>query len=321
MSTVNPPLISVIMAVFNCEQFLTESLRSVVEQSEVDFELLILDDGSTDGSRNVIDSFCAAEDRIRCVEHPGGVNRGLARSLNVLISEAKGRFIARMDGDDVCCPNRFRAQLEFMRSNPDVVAVGCQCDVIDRSGNRVGQIRRPVTHDEIEHKFFNGGGGIMHPAAMIRAEGLRSIGGYDETLRYAQDMDLFLRLGEIGRLANLSETALKYRWHAGQISVGKRSQQLICVAAAISKASLRRNISVVDQLAEIYGELAWRLRLEGRRCMAFRYACRLVALDPSHRRGWRYMATSLIARRTAFDEIRVLPESRESENGELCVNL
>ena len=310
MSGAASPPISVLMAVRNGQAFLGESIESVLGQTATDFEFLVADDGSTDGSRGLIEEFCRTDPRIRLIDRPGGGNRGVSASLNELFAKSSGEFIARMDADDVCCQGRFAAQVAFLREHPQVVAVGCQCDVIDSHGEQVGRIQRPSAHDAIEHRFFNGGGGIMHPAAMIRAESLRRIGGYDESLTYAQDLDLFLRLGEMGQLSNLNETLLKYRWHPGQISVGKRSHQLSCVASTLIKVSKRRKVSVSKQLIEIYGELAWRLRLEGKRLSAFRHACRVVALDPHRLLGWRYVATSLLGRRLGREAIRIEPEGQ-----------
>ena len=126
------PELSVVMAIYNGREFLREAIDSVLSQTMRDFEFVIVDDGSTDGSHSIVESY--SDPRIRIISQE---NTGLAQALNNGISESKGEFIARMDQDDICLPERFAVQLEFLKNHHDVVAVGCGAIYMDESGKSV----------------------------------------------------------------------------------------------------------------------------------------------------------------------------------------
>ena len=234
--------VSVIMAVCNGEKFLQDAVESILKQSVDDFELLIIDDGSTDGSWEILESFAKKDSRVRLIRQK---NIGLTKSLNIGLRHARGELIARMDGDDLCLPNRFSTQLDFLRQNPDVVACGSNVELIDSEGYRIGVYRRPQTHDEIEEHFWSGlAGAIVHPSAMIRSDALKKIGGYNERFSKCQDYDLWFRLAEIGRLANVPEVLLQWRQHANSICYQSSDVQFVLAQEIYHDAARRRGLDI-----------------------------------------------------------------------------
>jgi len=236
--------VSVIMAVCNGEKFLQDAVESVLKQSVDDFEFLIIDDGSTDGSGEILENFSKKDSRVRLIRQK---NIGLTKSLNIGLRHARGEFIARMDGDDLCFPNRFATQLDFLRQNPDVVACGSNVELIDSDGDRIGVYRRPQTHEEIEEHFWSGlAGAIVHPSAMIRTDALKKIGGYNERFSKCQDYDLWFRLAEIGRLANVSEVLLQWRQHANSICYQSSDVQFVLAQEIYFDAARRRGLDIAN---------------------------------------------------------------------------
>src|SRR5687768_3557201 len=168
------------MPVFNTERYLKYALESVLAQTFEDFEFIILDDGSTDSSVHIIQEYAENDERIRFfpLEHRGYVSL-LRRGLN----HARGEFVARMDSDDICTPERFEKQVDFLRANPDVVAVGSQIVVIDPYGSKVEKPQHKLSHEEIEKELLNGvGWAMVHPTVTMRREPLMKVGGYREDL-------------------------------------------------------------------------------------------------------------------------------------------
>ncbi|TVQ31347.1 MAG: glycosyltransferase [Phycisphaeraceae bacterium] len=234
-----PPRISILLPVYNAGAFLEEAVESVLAQSRADFELLALDDGSNDGSTDVLRRFEAMDPRVRVVSRP---NAGLVRTLNELIELASAPLLARMDADDVCLPDRLRAQVEFLDANPDVVCIGGAVVFIDESG-RVLHRPAPVRGDmAVQREALCGRTPICHPASMFRAEAIRKVGGYRASTWPAEDLDLWLRLGELGALDNVPECVLQYRLHAASISFSRSREQLAQQEAVCRAAWLRRGV-------------------------------------------------------------------------------
>lgn len=212
------PVVSVVMAVHNGEKYLAEAVESILHQTFADFEFLIIDDGSTDGSVAILSAYAARDARIRLVSQ---AHCGLTKSLNAGIELAQGEFIARFDADDVSLPDRFDRQVSALRSDPSLVVIGTKVELITDEGLYLGTRRNATEHNEIRKRLLLAdGGALTHPAVMIRRSALEAIGGYDETFSVGQDLELFLRLSEIGKLGNLPDTLLLWRQH--DTSVNRR---------------------------------------------------------------------------------------------------
>ncbi len=199
---------AVLMPVYNAASFLKEAIDSVLRQSFRDFEFLIIEDGSTDGSLDIIKSY--SDPRIRIIENKK--NLGLVESLNKGLNLLACEYIIRMDADDVCMPGRFKKQIGFMDANPDVGVCGSWIEVF--SGKNKNLRPAPTRHEEIfPAMLFNSM--IYHPSSILRRSSLNSAGGfYDKSACPAEDYDYWVRLGAEGvRFANIPEALLRYRLH------------------------------------------------------------------------------------------------------------
>ena len=181
-----PPLASVLLPVFNAERFVCQAIQSVLTQTFEDFELLLLDDGSTDRSPEIIRDVAAHDCRCRIVMGP---NRGLIATLNNGILLARAEFIIRMDADDISRPNRFTKQIEFLQRNPQHVALGSRLELIDPEGLPICEIIDCYSHEQIEAALLTLGVAIPHPASSIRRSALVRIGGYRAEYVHAEDRD------------------------------------------------------------------------------------------------------------------------------------
>jgi glycosyltransferase involved in cell wall biosynthesis len=196
------------MGMFNAARFLNPAIESIVGQSYTNWELIVIDDGSTDSSLTVARAWSERDGRIRTVSHP--VNRGLAVSLNYGFALSKGELIARMDADDVSLPGRLEAQVGFLDIRPDVAVVGTGAHFVDADGNGLGTGHLLEDHEDIAANIYRTGP-FIHPSVMMRRRFLESLGGYDVRLRRAQDADLWLRGYRRFRYHNLSEPLIRCR--------------------------------------------------------------------------------------------------------------
>ena len=199
------PKISVIMPVFNGEGHLEEAVESILKQSFGDFEFIIINDGSYDGTSKILVSY--RDRRIRLIERE---NRGFAHSLNEGIQAARGKYIARMDADDVALEDRFQLQYDFMESHPDVDILGGQAYVIDEKGALTGEMRKPVSWKNIS-QYIEYACPICHPTYFVRKRVYEITRGY-RNMPPVEDYDFLLRAFEKRFIMeNLSEKILKYR--------------------------------------------------------------------------------------------------------------
>jgi glycosyltransferase involved in cell wall biosynthesis len=212
---IETPKISVILPVYNCQEFVSEAVISILNQTFSNFELIIIDDCSTDKTLEIIKSF--DDSRIKIIEKPK--NSGYTDSLNFGIDIAKGEYIARMDGDDISLPMRFEKQVAFLDHNQDVIM--CGSDIAILSSDK--PLYKYHSHEEIlvDLCFQNA---FCHPTVMIRKTALL-VNKYDKNFEPAEDYELWIRLSQIGKLANLNEVLLRYRVHENQISKSKNAIQ------------------------------------------------------------------------------------------------
>ncbi|MEZ5689923.1 MAG: glycosyltransferase [Caenibius sp.] len=225
------PAVSVAMSVYNGERFLREAIDSILAQTFTDFEFVILDDGSSDSTRAIIDDYAARDSRIRAISRE---NRGLIVSLNQLLAESRAPLIARMDADDIAHRERFAQQVAFLGDNPDHGVVGCWTADIDEDGNRYTIRGRdhPLTHSEFLLAIEEGGPLLCHPGVIFRRDLVRSVGGYHAAFKHCEDLDLWLRLASVTRIANLPERLVYYRHYSDQVSSRHATEQQIGAAVA-----------------------------------------------------------------------------------------
>jgi len=232
------PPVSVIMPVYNAEQYLSSAIESILAQTFCDFEVIALDDGSTDSSPEILARYGKQDRRVRVFTRPQAT---LGALLNEGLREAQGDYIARMDADDISRPTRFEQQLQYLHTHPDVGIVGAQALAISPEGEPIRPLDHPVDHDEIEWDLLSGNGAsLRHPAVMMRADVIQKVGGYSGDLETAEDVDLYLRVAEVARLANLPETLLEYRYHPSSINSTRRPQQTRDMHDIIEGALQRR---------------------------------------------------------------------------------
>lgn len=205
------PKISVLMPVYNAEKFLKEAIDSILNQTFKDFEFLIINDASTDRSKGIILSY--KDPRIRYFENRK--NLGVARTLNSGLRLAKGKYIARMDADDISLPDRFKKQVKFMEKNPQTAVCGTWLQLINNKANDIW--RCPSDHETIKSLslFYSS---IYHPTVFIRVNILKKNNlSYNQSFIHAEDYELWVRIMEKTRVANLKEVLLFHRIHSNEV--------------------------------------------------------------------------------------------------------
>ena len=228
------------MPVYNAARYVEKAVQSVLSQTFANFEFLILDDGSTDASLKIVQKLATTDSRIRVFTRK---NKGGSASRNELIRIARGPYIAIMDSDDICRSGRLEKQIAYLNAHPDCVAVGSRVLFIDAGGMPIIEFGDCFSHEEIDNfHLTRAGGRLCHPSAMIRREALLQVGLYNEQRRYGEDVDLFLRLAEVGKLANLREVLLDYRYHLSSISFAHKQGQRADAKWAAECARTRRGI-------------------------------------------------------------------------------
>jgi len=215
------PLVTVLLPVYNAEKYLAEAVKSVLDQTFSDFELLVIDDGSTDRSAEILEGF--HDSRIRYLKNETNVK--LIRTLNRGLKEARGEFIARMDSDDICFPQRLERQLQFFVREPDTAVVGTFAIRIDETGRHGSLIKRPVGAELSRSAWLPTP--LLHPTVMMRRSLVDKGFTYDDSCLHCEDYDLWIRLLKAGhRIENLPAPLLFYRLHGGGVSVQNRELQL-----------------------------------------------------------------------------------------------
>ncbi len=226
------PAISVAMSVYNGERFLAEAIESILGQTFGDYEFLILDDGSSDGSRDIYESYARKDSRIRTIVRE---NRGLIVSLNQLLAEAAAPVIARMDADDICDPTRFEKQIAFLNANPDYGVIGSWTADINEFGtsHRMEGFDHPLNHEAFLQAIEDDAPLLCHPVVTYRKDVVLGVGGYHSAFRHCEDYDLWLRLATVTKLANLPERLIRYRHYEGQVSARHATEQKIAHTVAL----------------------------------------------------------------------------------------
>jgi glycosyltransferase involved in cell wall biosynthesis len=199
------PAVSVVLPVRDGEPYVAAALSSIIEQSFADLEVIVVDDGSTDGTPGILRAVRDA--RVRVITQG---TLGVPRALNRAIAEARGAVIARMDADDVALPERLQRQLEFLQSHPDVGLLGTGAREVDRAGRVVRTIVPPAGDAEIRRALV-WANPFVHASVVFHRQAFEAAGGYDPSFPVAQDYELWTRMASVTRMANLAEPLLLRR--------------------------------------------------------------------------------------------------------------
>lgn len=201
------------MPAYNAERYIKDSIESILNQSERDFEFIIVDDGSTDKTSLIISSFSDPRLRVFKINHCG-----LIYSLNFGISKANGEYIARMDVDDISEPNRLKKQADFLDDHPDIALCGSFATIIDENGKVKGRLEYSPIEDKNIRRYALLHNPFIHPTIMIRKKVFDSVGMYKSLFKHVEDYELWTRVLRKYKGATLSEALLKYRIHENQVT-------------------------------------------------------------------------------------------------------
>ena len=216
------PLISVIMAVFNGENFLAEAIDSILRQSYPNFEFIIIDDCSNDQTPDILSMYANQEKRVKVIVNKKNI--GTYKSANLGLAIAKGKYIARMDADDISYSNRFEKQVQFLESNPEIGLLGSAVEIIDENGYIINKFTPALDDHLIRWKLlFNNS--FAHSSWMLRKNTLNKVGGRYNDLPIAQDYSLASEIIKVSRVANLPDFLIKWRISNNQISETRKKEQ------------------------------------------------------------------------------------------------
>jgi glycosyltransferase involved in cell wall biosynthesis/phenylacetate-coenzyme A ligase PaaK-like adenylate-forming protein/MoaA/NifB/PqqE/SkfB family radical SAM enzyme len=231
------PKISVLLSVYNGQKYIRQALESIYNQSFQDYEIIIIDDASTDSTADILQQ--EKDSRTFIKRNPQNI--GLTKSLNIGLSLCRGKYIARMDADDISLPERFEKQIKFLEENPDCAAVGSWCIRIDENGRLVSNWRHPTDYKGIKERMLTQNS-IFHGTVMIRKDSIFNLGCYNEKYRFSQDYDLWLRMSELFEIRNIGEFLYLSRVSRDSISNIHKQQQAECAELARQEAIQRKNI-------------------------------------------------------------------------------
>lgn len=239
------PKVSIIMAVYNGERYLKESINSILGQTFGDFEFIIVDDASADATAVLLDEYTRADERVRLVTNKE--NLGLTKSLNLALQKARGEYIARMDAGDTSELERFAKQVEFLDKNLDHVLIGSWAYLFNENSEKVGVMDNETDSISIKKALIRHNP-IVHSSIMVRKDILEKAGFYNETWQYAQDYELYFRLMKFGNLANLPEHLVSYRLSPNSITRKKNNKQISFAIQARVKAIREGQYGILSYL-------------------------------------------------------------------------
>lgn len=238
----NKKLISVVLPVYNCKEYIRDSVQSILQQTYKNFELIIVDDGSEDGTLDILNNF--KDKRIRLYKNK--YNRGLIYSLNKALNKSKGQFIARMDADDICELNRLQKQINYLDKNKEISVVGSAVALIDNNNRVKRKYLYPLNDNLIKWSMFFSCS-VCHPSVMIRSHVVKKINGYSFKAKFAEDYDLWFRLiKKKYKFSNLKDSLLKLRKHKRNVSIENFNAHFL-MGAKISHKIIQFNFKFVKK--------------------------------------------------------------------------
>jgi glycosyltransferase involved in cell wall biosynthesis len=248
------PEISVIMSVYNGEKYLRDAIESILNQTFTDFEFIIVNDGSTDTSFEIIKSY--NDERIKIINNEKNI--GLTKSLNKALKVARGEYIARQDADDISLPNRFEEQLKYLEKHPEVALLGTSVSHIEENGKITGKnilLANPSIDDFLKDNLFK------HGSTMFKKEIVNKLGGYNDLFKYAQDYELWLRIAKHFEVRGLAQLLYKIRSHNEKIGITNIEESTLyrLLALRLAKNELDEEIfkSIKDNgIKSLYSHLS-----------------------------------------------------------------
>ncbi|HEY3300140.1 MAG TPA: glycosyltransferase family 2 protein [Methylophilaceae bacterium] len=234
MSIVKSPLVSVLIPIYNCESYLHFTLNSLKAQTLQEFEVILVNDGSLDGSLAILNEFAETDARFKVYNQK---NQGIVAALNHGLAQAIGKYIARLDGDDIAHPDRLRLQYEYMETHPNCVCVGSIYRAINEKGDLIWQQKVFSSLKQTNLKTFPPHVATLpHPSIMLRYADLKALNGYRSYFPHAEDYDLFLRLSRLGSLDIIPLYLLDYRVHQSSLSSKNLQAQIDSAMKALLAA-------------------------------------------------------------------------------------
>jgi glycosyltransferase involved in cell wall biosynthesis len=298
------PLVSVLMPVYNTGRYLTDALSSIASQTFRDFDFIVIDDGSSDGSTRILEQFSIGEPRMRLISRR---NRGVIATRNELLGAAQGELVAWMDSDDVSLPGRLEKQVAAFLRAPAIVCFGSAAQCIDPDGNFLNIERYPLQHQEILIEQQKGGA-MRFPTTMMRRDLALRIGGFREPFRIGEDFDFLLRLSEHGMMGNLSDTLYLYRQHVSSVCATLGPQWPLYRDEILKLASERQHggadrlqkgesIRIMDAAITDRQHIEWRIYLDW---AGHAYRNRHASL------AWKYVRCAIERRPTSLAAWKML---------------
>jgi glycosyltransferase involved in cell wall biosynthesis len=292
------------MPVYNTERYIGAAIQSILDQTTGDFELIIIDDGSTDRSLQLARGYAERDRRIRLVSRE---NRGIAATRNEALALATGQYLAIMDSDDIALPERLGKQARYLDEHPECILVCCQMQLIDPESAPICVINLESTHEEIDAINMGAPGYFVPVSMMARRDALVAIGGYSEKFALAEDRDLCLRLAERGRLANIPEVLYLYRQHTRSVCRIRPELLAACIHQTVSEARLRRGLTPVARsgepatvnaskpltVTETHRTWAWWALAAGNAGTARKHAAACLIREPFSLETWRLFYCAL----------------------------
>jgi glycosyltransferase involved in cell wall biosynthesis len=289
------------MPVRNAEKYLREALDSVLAQTWEPSEVICIDNGSTDHSRSQLEEAQQRDGRVHIIDCP---KVGIVNALNAGLDQVSAEFVARMDADDVALPERFERQVKYLKQRDDVVAVGCRCLVVDEDDDPLEIRGVMVEHTDIEKGLLGGIVSVLcHSSMMFRSCALRAIGRYRADIGVSEDLDLYLRLAEIGRLANIPELSMKIRRWPDSTTGRQTSDEFAWSREKIINEALRRrglSGQYIDRRRWVFGDKAEAELYRAATALthgfgktARKYAWRVVRRTPGKLVAWKVLGRAV----------------------------
>jgi glycosyltransferase involved in cell wall biosynthesis len=289
------PRVSIVIGAYNAQRYLAETLDSLLAQTMRDFELIVTDDGSTDRTFDILKEFEAKDARVRPIKIPHG---GIVDAANSGLNAARAELIARADSDDIHMPDRLQKQADYMDAHPEVVALGSRMMVIEPYGSPIKVSDHKLTHEEIDAALLKADGwALPQPAAMLRKSVAMKVGAYRHDYPWSEDLDLFLRMAEVGRVENLPDVLVRYRIHPGSTNWKKHDIQRNNKSRMIAETYRRRGQTPPEGIefakawqepaADRYSNWVWCALKDGNVSGARKHAWSALKSAPFSSKTWR----------------------------------